>query len=302
MKLSTNLGKLKLKNPLVLASGILGVNSDIILRVAEQNIGALTCKSISLYERKGHENPCCIKLEDGLLNAMGLSCKNLNKSLSELKIVLKNTKVPLIVSVFGESVEEFGLITREVSKIKPNAIELNISCPNVNKIPFSTDKDLSFSVVKESRKNTKLPLIVKLSPNVTDIVEIAKSVEKAGANIINAINTVAGMKINVDTGKAILTNKKGGISGKAIKPVAVKAVYDIYENVKMPIIGTGGVLNGRDALELIMAGASAVSVGSAIYYKDVDVFNEITKEIEEFMLENNYNSIKEMLGVAHGNI
>ena len=302
MKLSTNLGKLKLKNPLILASGILGVNSDIMLRVAEQNIGALTCKSISLYERKGHENPCCIELENSLLNAMGLSCKNLKESLSELKIILKNTKVPLIVSVFGESVEEFGLITREVNKIKPNAIELNISCPNVDKVPFSTNNELSFSVVQEARKNTRLPLIVKLSPNVTDIVEIAKSVEKAGANVINAINTVAGMKINVDTGKAILTNKKGGVSGKAIKPIAVRCVYDIYENVKIPIIGTGGVLNGRDAIELIMAGASAVSVGSAVYYKDIGVFNEITEEIEEFMLKNNYNSIKEMRGIAHESI
>jgi len=204
----------------------------------------------------------------------------------------------LVVSVVGESVEEFGMITKEVDKIKPSAIELNISCPNVDKIPFSTDKDLSFSVVQEARKNTKLPLIVKLSPNVTDIVEIAHKVEEAGADVINAINTVSGMKINVDTGKTVLTNKRGGISGSAIKPVSVKCVYDIYENVKIPIIGTGGVLNGRDALELIMAGASAVSIGSGVYYNGLSVFDEIS----EFLEKSEFKSIKEIRGIAHESI
>ena len=300
LDLSTSIAGIKLKNPTILSSGILGTSPELIKRAFENNAGAATIKSIGPKPRDGNNNPTVIDFGHGLLNAVGLPSpgyKNMDMEFNELSKI----KEPVIWSIYGNSIEDFVEITKYILKYKPKMIELNISCPNKEKgMLFSQDRNCAADVTK-AVKNAANDIIIipKLSPNVTNIAEIAYACEKAGADAINAINTVQAMVINIDAKKPVLHYKKGGISGPAIKPVAVRCVYDIYENVKIPIIGTGGITNGRDAIEMIQAGASAVGIGSAVYYHGIGVFGSIVNEIKEWMQENNYNSIKELIGIAH---
>jgi dihydroorotate dehydrogenase (NAD+) catalytic subunit len=189
-----------------------------------------------------------------------------------------------------------------VSKAEPDFIEVNISCPNVAAEfgrPFAADPDSAAAVTKAVKGATHLPIIVKLSPNVTDVAAIAQAVEAAGADAIAAINTVAGMVIDVDCGQPILANRVGGLSGPAIRPIAVRCVYEIYQAVDIPIIGLGGVVDGRDAVEMTMAGATAVGVGSAVYYRGVDVFGVMAQEIVAFMVEHGHKTLADFRGMAH---
>jgi len=300
LDLSTYIAGVKLKNPTILSSGIFGTSSELIKRAFENNAGAATIKSIGPVPRDGNNNPNVIDFGHGLLNAVGLPSpgyKNMDMEFDELSKI----KEPVIWSIYGSKIEDFVNITKYIIRYKPRIIELNISCPNKEKgMLFSQDRNCAADVTK-AVKNAANDIIIipKLSPNVTNIAEIAYACEKAGADAINAINTVQAMVINIDAKKPVLHYKKGGISGPAIKPVAVRCVYDIYENVKIPIIGTGGITNGRDAIEMIQAGASAVGIGSAVYYHGIGVFGSIVNEIKEWMQENNYNSIKELIGIAH---
>ena len=298
--LSTSIAGVKLRNPTILSSGILGTSHDLIKRVFENNAGAATIKSIGPKPRDGNNNPSVIDFGHGLLNAVGLpgpGYKNMDMEFNELAKI----KEPIIWSIYGSSIEDFVKITKYILRYKPKIIELNISCPNKeNGMLFSQDKKSAANVTKSVKQVAeKIIVIPKLSPNVTNIVEIAYACEKAGADAINAINTVQGMVINIDAKKPVLYYKKGGMSGPAIRPIAVRCVYDIYEHVKIPIIGTGGITNGRDAIEMIQAGASAVGIGSAVYYHGINVFGNIVNEIKEWMQENNHGSIKELIGVAH---
>lgn len=305
MNISTNLCKINLENPTILASGILGTTGASLVNVAKRGAGAVTCKSIGLEERKGHPNPVLLEWEKGFTNAVGLSCPGVEVGVEEVSFAVKNSNSPVIASIFASNVKDFGIVAKKISKAKPHFIEVNISCPNVESEfgkPFGIDPDVSAKVTKIVKKNTSIPIIVKLSPNVPNIKLIAEAVVKAGADIINGINTVGpGMLINIEAAKPMLANKVGGIHGPAIKPIAVRCVYDVYEATKgkVPIIGTGGVTYGRDAVEMFMAGASAVGIGTAVYYRGVDVFRKVSKEIEEFMMKNNYNNIKDMVGRAH---
>jgi len=300
LDLSTNIAGVKLRNPTILASGIWGISSELIERAFENNAGAATIKSIGPEPRDGNNNPSVVDFGHGLLNAVGLpgpGYKNMDTEFDELSKI----KETVIWSIYGSSIEDFVKITKYILRYKPKIIELNISCPNKeNGMLFSQDKKSAAKVtrsVKEIAK--KIVVIPKLSPNITNIAEVAYACEKAGADAINAINTVQGMVINIDAKKPVLDYKKGGMSGPAIRPVAVRCVYNIYENVKIPIIGTGGITNGRDAIEMIQAGSSAVGIGSAVYYHGINVFKSIVNEIREWMQENNYNSIKEFIGIAH---
>jgi dihydroorotate dehydrogenase (NAD+) catalytic subunit len=210
--------------------------------------------------------------------------------------------VPLIASIFAETVEGFAEVARRVSKAEPDFIEVNISCPNVAAEfgrPFAADPDSAAAVTRAVKGATYLPVVVKLSPNVTDIATIAQAVEAAGADAIAAINTVAGMVIDVDCGQPILANRVGGLSGPAIRPIAVRCVYQIYQAVDIPIIGLGGVVDGRNAVEMIMAGATAVGVGSAVYYRGVDAFGEMAQEIASFMVEYGHKTLADFRGMAH---
>lgn len=294
--LSTKLGKLKLKNPTILAAGILGTNAELMKKVSENGAAAVTTKSVSPNPRKGYENPTVIEMETGLLNAVGLANPGIDEFKKEL-IKFKNFRLDtlLIGSCFGE-IREFPKIAAEMEEYS-DAIELDVSCPHVDDSTAKNPKLLR-DLVKDVKSTTKKPLIVKLSPNVTDIKECAKAAVDGGCDIITAINTLRGMKIDINFGKPVLSNKLGGYSGKGIKPIAIAKVYEISNTVDVPIIGTGGITNGEDAVEMIMAGASAVGIGSGIYYRGIEVFSKICTEIEEFMKKNNYKNIEDMIGLA----
>ncbi len=303
MNLSTKICKAKLANPTVLASGILGVSGASLAMVAKKGAGAVTSKSIGPEERKGHKNPVIIANENYMMNAVGLSNAGVAESIDEIKEAVKTAGVPVIASIFAGKMKDFGPVAKKISEAKPALIEANISCPNVQDEmgrPFAATPETAAKVTAVVKNNTTIPVIIKLSPNVGNIKQIAKAVEEAGADAINMGNTVGpGMMIDINAAKPVLTNKAGGLSGPAIKPVAVRCVYDVYEAVKIPIIGTGGVTYGKDAIEMMMAGASAVGMGSAVYYRGADVFKKVNDEIEEFMKENGYSNIKQLIGKAH---
>jgi len=302
--ISTNICGIKLGNPTILASGIMGVTGSSLCFAAENGAGAVTTKSIGIEERKGHPAPIVLEWEKGLINAVGLSSPGIKSSLEELKYAVEKSQSPVIASIFAPTTKQFGEVAKKVSEIKPALIEANISCPNVEAEfgkPFATDSKVSADVTRIVKKNSKVPVIVKLSPNVPNIKIIAKAVEKAGADAICAINTVGpGMLIDIRTGKPLLANKCGGLSGPAVRPIAVRCVYDIYETVKIPIIGTGGITYGRDAVEMIMAGASAVGIGTGVHYRGIDVFKKVSDEIIKFMEKQGYSKLKDFRGIAHG--
>ncbi|MBS3122447.1 dihydroorotate dehydrogenase [Candidatus Woesearchaeota archaeon] len=289
------------RNPLILASGILGINAEYFQTLETKGVGGITTKSFSLKERKGHKNPVMFNDDHGFLNAVGLSNGGIGEAIKLVKDA-KKLNVPIIASIFAGTIEEFGEMAKQISEAKPDFIEANISCPNVKEefgVSFSSNPESASKVTSAVKNNTNISVIIKLSPNVTDIKIIAKAVEEAGADAITAINTLAGMRINIDVKTPILSNRFGGVSGKGIFPVALKNVYDIYETVDIPIIGTGGITSGKDAIEMLMAGASLVGVGTGVYYRGPEIFNKIAKEMEEWMILNGYTNIKQVIGAAH---
>jgi dihydroorotate dehydrogenase (NAD+) catalytic subunit len=297
---------LHLRNPLVLAAGILGTGVELLARVAKSGAGMVTTKSCGPSPREGHPNPTVLDWGHGLINAVGLANPGVEEELTIIdrtREMLGPLGVPLVASIFAETVEGFAEVARKISEAQPDFIELNISCPNVTAEfgrPFACDAADAARVTAAVKEVTAIPIIVKLSPNVTDIVAIASSVEQAGADAIAAINAVGpGMIIDIYSGQPILANRVGGVSGAAIRPIAVRCVYDIYETVKVPIIGIGGVSEGRDALEMVMAGATAVGVGSAVHYGGLKVFQSILGEMMAFMIEEGYGSLDELRGIAH---
>ncbi len=301
--LETELAGVKLSNPTILASGIVGVSGASLCNVARHGAGAVTSKSISLEPRKGHPNPVIITYAQGMMNAVGLSNAGVKDSIPEIEYAVKNSGAPVIASIVEFKAENFGTLAKEISKANPAIIELNISCPNVSHEfgkPFSHDPAAAEWAVRSAKRNTKIPVFVKLSPNTPDLVEVACAVKSAGADGITAINTIGpGMQIDIRARKPVLSNKCGGVSGPAIKPIAVKCVYDLYRGTGLPVIGTGGVTNGADAIELIMAGASAAAIGSGVYYRGMDVFSKVCREMRGFMEKEGFSSIREMRGIAH---
>lgn len=301
--LSTKICGKVFKNPLVLASGILGTKAKLLARVAKSGAGAVTTKSCGLLPREGHENPTVLAWENGLINAVGLTNPGVEQEIEKiikLKKLLGETKI--IASFFGATIKEFVQVAKRLASAEPDFLELNISCPNTESEfgqPFGVGSKDTFAVTRAVKKSVKIPIIVKLSPNVTDIKLIAKAAEDGGADVISAINTLIGMVIDVESGKPILTNKKGGVSGPAIRPIAVRCVYDVFSSVKVPVIGIGGVTSGHDAIQMIMAGAKAVGIGSAVYYRGFNVFKKINQEIKEFMKKHSYQSLGDFWGISH---
>jgi dihydroorotate dehydrogenase (NAD+) catalytic subunit len=301
--LSTELCGVRLRNPTVLPAGILGVTAASLIAVSSSGAGAVTTKSIGPEKRAGHINPVVVEVDGSLLNAVGLSCPSLDESVESLKKAVKEAKAPVIASFYGRTVEEFGIVAERISVAKPALIEANISCPNIEDDfgkPFGTSCELAAKVVSEIKNKSRIPLIVKLSPNVSDIKSIAAAVEDAGADCIAAINTVGpGMYIDIKSGKPVLSNRMGGMSGPSIRPIAVRCVYDISRTVDIPVIGMGGVRCGRDAMEMLLAGASAVGIGTAVWKNGPDVFSQVCAELEKHMNANGYVSLKEFIGTAH---
>lgn len=293
------LGK-TLKNPMVLASGILGNSRDILERVHESGCGLVTMKSIGPEPRDGHKNPTVIDLGHGMINAVGLPSpghENMETEWAELE----DRDFPIIASVYGGSVKEYQDVAELVSSKKPDFIEINISCPNSEKhgMIFGVSPESSHEVVSAVKKVIDVPLIAKLTPQAPDIGGIAKACEDAGADAICAINTVGpGMVIDIESQLPVLAFKKGGLSGPMIKPIAVRCVYDIFSAVKIPIIGLGGVSTGEDAIEMIMAGASLVGIGSAVKYRGITVFEKVYSEMQSWLKDRNL-TIDEICGAAH---
>ncbi|MFH1442935.1 MAG: dihydroorotate dehydrogenase [Candidatus Micrarchaeota archaeon] len=304
--LTTSLCGHKLSNPTVLASGFLGLDWASLDRVAKCGAGAVTTKSCNLLGREGYNNPTVLANENYMLNAIGLSNAGVENEIGEILEFRKKSSATIIGSVFENSVEGFGEVVKRISEGKPRIIELDLSCPHLGGQgfekykDFASDANMISATVKAAKKSTKIPIFAKLSPNVPNIAVLAKAAEDAGADGITAINTAGGMLISPEFKKPILANKFGGLSGPAIKPIALKCVYQIHQAVKIPIIGTGGITNGKDAIEMLMAGATAVGIGTAIYYRGIDAFKQITKEMEDWMKKHNYNSAKELIGAAHG--
>ena len=305
--LSTSLCGIDLANPLILASGILGPEAELMARVARSGAGAVTAKSCSLEPRAGHPNPTVLAWEHGLINAVGLANPGVEAEVEELartRALLKPLGVALIASIFADTVENFARVAGRVVDAGPDLLEVNISCPNVHDefgTPFAADATAAAQVTAAVKKAVagRVPVLVKLSPSANDIAAIARAVEAAGADGITAINTLPGMVIDVHARRPILANRTGGLSGPAIRPLAVRCVYEIYRAVDLPIIGTGGVSNGRDAVEMIMAGATAVGIGSAVRGEGPDVFRRIAGEMEALLAELGYGSVVEMRGAAH---
>jgi dihydroorotate dehydrogenase (NAD+) catalytic subunit len=293
----------QLKSPLVLASGILGISYSSLRRVIKDGCGAVTTKSIALNPRKGHEGPIWAEFKGGMVNAVGLSGPGIEIGIQEVEEFKQVCDAPLIISIFGSSIEEFKKLTEYTNNSKADFVELNLSCPNVSdefERQFAQDEKLVYDVVRAVKGISNKPVFAKLSPNVTNIKIIAKAAEDAGADALTLINTLGpGLLIDPIARKPILKNTFGGISGPCLKPLALKIVYDVYKTVKIPIIGTGGVTYGIDAIEMMMAGATLVGVGSAVYYRGQSVFKKILKEMNDFMIENNYKSYEELIGKIH---
>lgn len=301
--LSINLAGIHLKNPTVLASGLMGVSAASLKFVEENGAGAVTCKSIGPMERTGHHNPTVYAWEHGITNAVGLSNPGVKDSIPYLKEAKELLETPLFISIFADKVENFVKVAEEIMTINPVMIELNLSCPNTENDfgrMFALDTHATEFAIQSVKKVTgSTKIFAKLSPDSPDIAEIGRAAEAGGADGITATNTLSGMIIDPKLKRPILTNKFGGLSGPSIKPVAVRAVYNLYKAVKIPIIGTGGISNGMDALEFIMAGATACGVGSGIYYGGIDVFKKITDEMTSFMKEEGYKNLEEIKGIAH---
>ncbi len=305
LDISTTLFGKKMKNPLVLASGIMGVTKKELETVAQNGAGAVTAKSLSIEPRKGHDSPIIVETECGMLNAVGYSNPGIDEGLKEF--AEWDRSEPFIISLTGKSQTEFVELAKRVEEAKEDlnctAIELALSCPHTpgyGLMAGQADPKTAGQITEAVCDVTSLPVIVKLSPSVPGEVEAAKLAEKAGAAAINMGNSLGpGMKIDINRGKPILSFKMGGMTGPAIKPIAIRCVYDIYEAVKIPIIGTGGVNDGHDAIEMMMAGASAVGVGTAVYFRGPDAFKKIESEMRVWLKEREYNSVKKIIGVAH---
>lgn len=300
--ISTEISGIALRNPTVLASGILGTSNALLQTVAGAGAGAVTTKSISLDPMPGHNNPVTVGFEAGLLNAVGYANPGLHAAAQEFSNP-GAVGVPVIASVIGRGVGDIVKVVEGLWSQGFAAIEISLSCPHTPGFGAMAGQNTPSyvrQVVSAARRVTSIPLFVKLSADTADIAKVAKAAEEAGADGITATNTIGpGMIINIEARRPVLGFKKGGISGPALRPIAVRCVYDIYEAVRIPIIGTGGVSAGRHAIEMLMAGASAVGIGTAVCTGGVGVFSTVCGEMEDWMVKNGYSSVKELIGAAH---
>ena len=299
-RLATEIAGLKLANPTMLAAGILGLTGSSLRSVVEAGAGAVVTKSLGLKPREGYPNPTVVQVDCGLLNAMGLPNPGVRHFGEEIREV-KETEVPVIVSIYGFSSEEFAKAAGVAADAGADALELNVSCPHVEETgaEIGSNPELVREVVRKVKNKVDTPVFVKLTPNVANLVEVAKAAVETGADAITAINTVRAMAIEIETTRNLLANKIGGLSGPAIKPIAVRCVYEIYREVDVPVIGCGGITNWRDAVEFILAGASAVQIGTAIAFKGLRVFKSVTRGIDAYIKKKDFGSVKDVVGLSH---
>jgi len=305
ISLETELCGLRLKSPLVLASGIMGLSASSLFRAVEAGAGCVTTKSCGIEERDGHRCPVIFPFEHGLINAVGLANPGVDEMCREIENFRKRAKVPVIASLFGKTIEEFGVAAEKILPASPDMIEVNVSCPNVASEfgqSFAADIKACGAITRVVKsKANKTPISIKLSLQCPSLALAARICEDNGADAVTAINSVGpGMLIDVNVGKPVLSNLVGGISGGCILPLAVKAVWEISQAVKIPVIGTGGVTKTEDAVQLFMAGATAVGIGTGIYSGGLKIFSEINAGLAEFLAEKGFNSLSQIRGLAHG--
>lgn len=296
--MKTRIGTLKLENPTILAAGVLGTTASSLRRVMRNGAGAVVTKSVGLYPREGHRGPVLVEIEGGYINAMGLPNPGL-EFIEELETLRTfDDSKPIIVSIFGSDEREFIKLATSVCRLA-DAIELNLSCPHTKGYGFEIGSQpvVVETITKRIKEAVELPVWVKLTPNVNDITSIGKAAERGGADAVVAINTVTGMAIDVESGIPILGNIFGGVSGHIIRPIAVRCIYELYNELDIPIVGVGGVNDYRSALELIMAGAQAIQLGSAVA-RDISIFKEVSGGISAYLTEKNFN-LHDIIGIAH---
>jgi dihydroorotate dehydrogenase (NAD+) catalytic subunit len=294
------LAGVEMENPTMLASGIMGETGGSLLAMAKGGAGALVTKSIGSVPRQGHKNPTLVELEYGYMNAMGLPNPGI-EAFNEEMYEASKAGVPIVGSVFGSSAEEFASLAKRMQEYGAEAVELNLSCPHAKGygMEMGVDPDVVASIIKEVKKAVVIPVFAKLTPNTHKLIEVAKAAEDAGVDAIVAINTLKAMKIDVDARRPVLSNRYGGLSGPAVRGVGVRCVYELYEALKIPVIGVGGIEDWRSALEYMMAGAVAVQIGSGVGRSGPQVFGDICAGISSYMVQNNIRDVTQLVGVAH---
>ena len=296
--LSTDIAGISLRNPLLLASGFLGISQEIFNRLYNCGLGAIVSKSISVFPLEGYKGPTVVSLGDKIyLNAIGLA----NPGGEAFANEIINNHIPLIVSVVGSSPLEFPKLISKFDKLNILGYEVNLSCPHVAKMGMEVgdDPELVIKIIKTIKSKTKKPIIIKVGIGNTDVLKLADIIQGSGADAITTINTIRSMAIDVETGMPILSNRVGGLSGIPLKPIGVRCVYEISKKVSIPVIGCGGIFTWEDALEYFLAGATAIQLGSVIGYGGLGTFNEIKVGITRYLERKGYKRIKEIIGIAH---
>jgi dihydroorotate dehydrogenase (NAD+) catalytic subunit len=287
----------------MLASGILGYSVETFESIAKGGAGAIVTKSVGLKPREGYPNPTVVQVSSGLMNAMGLPNPGIQEFVQEIRKAKAALNVPLIVSVYGFSPDEYARVAGGAVAAGADAIELNVSCPHVKETgsEIGQSSQVLIQVVRKVKGTVNKPVFVKLSPNVTSMEEIAEAAANAGADALTIMNTVKALVIDAETMMPILANKTGGLSGPAVKPIALRHVYSVYERVKVPIIGCGGISNWQDAVEFLLAGASAVQIGTAISAIGPAVFEKVAHGISKYLKRKELRSVSEIVGLSHRN-
>ncbi len=299
--LAVDLAGLHLKNPVLTASGTSGYGLDLLPHFDISRLGGIVSKSLSLEPREGNPPLRLAETPSGMLNSIGLQNIGIDAFIEEKLPFLRREDLAVVANIFGESDEEFAELARRLDSTEGiSAIELNISCPNTAKggIEFGADPEATHKVTRAAREATRLPLIVKRSPNVTDVTVIARAASDAGADILSLVNTFIGMAVDVDSRRPVLSSGAGGLSGPAIRPMAVHLVHRVSRAVSLPVIGIGGIRNGRDALEFILAGATAVQVGTATFTEPQAALR-VVGEIEEHCVRHDVTDIRDLVGGLH---
>ncbi|MBW2607045.1 MAG: dihydroorotate dehydrogenase [Deltaproteobacteria bacterium] len=296
--LKTDIGGIELRNPVMTASGTFGYAMEFEELVDLNRLGGIIVKGLSLEPSMGNKPPRIVETACGMLNAIGLENVGIETFVKEKLPFLKKLSTPVFTNIYGKSISDYALLAARIDELKEIAgIEVNISCPNVKAggLAFGVVPETAAEVVRAVREKTSKPLIVKLSPNVTDITKIARAVEDAGADSVSLVNTITGMSIDIETRRSKLANITGGLSGPAIKPVALRMVWQVAQSVKIPVIGVGGIMSGQDALEFLIAGAAAVQVGTANFVNPHATI-DIIEGIEGFLREKKISSIRDIIG------
>ncbi|MFC7061272.1 dihydroorotate dehydrogenase [Halobacillus seohaensis] len=298
--MNVKLPGLDLKNPIMPASGCFGFGKEFAEFYDLSVLGAIIIKASTVEKRFGNQTPRVAETASGMLNAIGLQNPGVDGVIKDELPFLYPFKTPIIANVAGSTIEEYITVAHELSRSGVHALEINISCPNVKEggVQFGTDPTLAYEVTRKVKEVSNLPVYIKLSPNVTDIVGLAKSVEEAGADGLSMINTLTGMKIDPTSRKPIIANQTGGLSGPAIKPVAIRMIHQVYKEVDLPIIGMGGIETTEDIVEYLLAGASAVAIGSA-NFKNPNVCKDLIDQLPDALKKFGFDSVEEAIGGAH---